>query len=357
MATGISLLDFIMELLGDQSARDQFEANPQQTLNDHGFNHLCAADVHDAMPLVIDAAQSFDRNYDAGGPSHVVTPPPPPPVHGGDGVEHAIEQIKYITQNYSYSTDSHNTVVDNSVNQNIWARDVFQSFDNHSVVTTGDHNVVGNGNEVNNGDLAADHGGAVAVGGSATGSANDYSTDVHAYGSGNVAVASNGSSTSQSDSHNNTDSHNTTDSHAVTNVGSGNDSHNNTAIGSGNDSHDNTAIGSGNDSHDSTDSHNTADSHDTVASDNNTAIGSGNDSHDTVASDNNTAIGSGNDSHDSTDSHDTVASDNNTAVGSGNDSHNSSLSELDSHDTTTVASDNDIASNNDVDSHDHIVHI
>ncbi|WP_345032949.1 IniB N-terminal domain-containing protein [Kutzneria kofuensis] len=73
MATGISLLDFIMELLGNQTARDQFESNPQQSLDDHGFSHLCAADVHDAMPLVIDAAQSFDRTYDAGGPSHVVT--------------------------------------------------------------------------------------------------------------------------------------------------------------------------------------------------------------------------------------------------------------------------------------------
>lgn len=295
MATGISLLDFIMELLGNQTARDQFESNPQQALDDHGFNHLCAADVHDALPLVIDATQSFDRTYDAGGPSHVVTPPPPPPVHGGDGVEHAIEQIRYITQNYSYSVDSHNTVVDNSVNQNVWARDVWQSFDNHSVVTSGDHNVVGNGNEVQNGDLSADHGGAVAVGGSATGSADDYSTDMHAYGSGNVAVASNGSSTGQSDSHNSTDSHNTTDSHNNTAIGSGNDSHNNTAIGSGNDSHDNTAIGSGNDSHDD------------------------------------------------------IGSDNNTAIGSGNDSHDTSLTELDSHDHTNVASNNDIASNNDVD--------
>ncbi|MBB5895657.1 IniB N-terminal domain-containing protein [Kutzneria kofuensis] len=333
MATGISLLDFIMELLGNQTARDQFESNPQQSLDDHGFSHLCAADVHDAMPLVIDAAQSFDRTYDAGGPSHVVTPPPPPPVHGGGGVEHAIEQIRYITQNYSYSVDSHNTVVDNSVNQNVWARDVWQSFDNHSVVTTGDHNVVGNGNEVLNGDLSADHGGAVAVGGSATGSADDYSTDVHAYGSGNVAVASNGSSTGQSDSHNSTDSHNTTDSHNNTAIGSGNDSHDNTAIGSGNDSHDdshdNTAVDSGNDSHD--------DSHD------NTAIGSGNDSHDDVASNNNTAIGSGNDSHDD------IGSDNTTAIGSGNDSHDTSLTELDSHDHTNIASNNDIASDNDVD--------
>src|SRR4051794_28336719 len=106
MATGISLLDFIMDLLGDQTARDHFESNPQQVLNDHGFSHLCAADVHDAMPRVIDAAKSFDRPYDAGGPSHVVTPPPPPPVHGGDGMEHAIEQIRYITQNYSYAVDS-----------------------------------------------------------------------------------------------------------------------------------------------------------------------------------------------------------------------------------------------------------
>jgi hypothetical protein len=228
--TNMSLLQFILSLLGNEEARAEFNANPQQTLSENGFDNLCGADVRDARPLIVDNVQtaqnnSFDRELSGGGNSthvHHTPPPPPPPAHDDDGMDGAIREINYITQHYSWS-DSHNTVLDNSVNQNIWADgDVLQWFDNDPVVasgdgavaagddvdgtvTTGDRNVVGHGNDVNHvGSAAADNGGAVAIGeGSASGDndASDHSTDVDAYGSGNVAVASNGSETEQRDSH------------------------------------------------------------------------------------------------------------------------------------------------------------
>ena len=242
----MSLLQFILQLLGDDGARAEFAASPHQVLRENGFDDLCAEDVRDARPLIVDNVQtaqsnSFDRELNGGGNSTQVHHTPPPPSdggggggghggghgghggHGGDGgMDGAIQEIHYITQTYSWS-DSHNTVLDNSVNQNIWADgDVVQWFDNDPVVasgdgavaagddiggtvTTGDRNVVGQGNEVNHvGSASAATGGAVSIGdGEASGEyeANDYSTDVEAYGSGNVAVASNGSDTDQNDSH------------------------------------------------------------------------------------------------------------------------------------------------------------
>jgi hypothetical protein len=289
----MSLLEFILDLLKDPNAAAQFNEHPQETLHANGFDGLCAADVHEALPLVVDAAQQngdFERSLAGGGPSGSVTQSGAPALPGTGGLEGAIHNIQYLTDNYSYA-DSHNTVLDNSVNQNIWAQgDVHQTFDNSPVVasgagavaaggdikgtvTTGDHNVVGNGNAVGNGDavgegndvnngsgatsfgsgsasnvgsVTADHGSGVAIGGSeATGSDPDNSTNVHAFGSGNVAVAGAGASTTQADSHNTTttttDSHNTSDSYDTT------DSHNTVASDNTVASNDPT----------STDSHNT----------------------------------------------------------------------------------------------------
>ena len=289
----MNLLEFILNLLKDPQAQEQFNQHPQETLHANGFDGLCAADVHEAMPLVVDAVQngSFERAYNGGGPTVTQTAHDPAgALPGSGGLEGAIRNIQYITDNYSYA-DSHNTMLDNSVNQNIWANgDVYQSFDNSPVVasgagavaaghdvsgtiTTGDHNLVGNGNAVGNGDAVgtgnavnngtgatsfgsggaqnvgtavADHGSGLSIGsGEASGDAADNSTNVHDFGSGNVAVAGAGGSTSQTDSHatttTTTDSHNTTDSHAV--VASGN------------------TVASNDPTTTTTDSHNVTDSH------------------------------------------------------------------------------------------------
>jgi hypothetical protein len=265
MTTGFSLLDFILNLLKNPQAQQDFQNNPHQVLQQHGFDGLCAQDVHDALPLVVDKVQaSFPRDYDGGtSTAGTHTAPPTTTLPGETTLDAAIRQLQHVTNNYSYS-DSHNTVLDNSVNQNIWANgDVHQSFDNdptvasgtgavaagHDIkgnVATGDHNVAGNGNTVAVGD------------GDATGSADDNSTHttVSGFGSGNVAVGNQGT-TVLTDTHNTTDAHNTTDSH-----NSSTDSHDTVASGN-TDSHNTTDSHNHNtaDSHNS-DAHNTTDSHD-----------------------------------------------------------------------------------------------
>ena len=219
-----SLLDFILNLLRDQDARQEFQNDPRGALEANGFDDLCAQDVADALPLVVDQSRvsvdqggSFDRSYDGGAPTTTVHLPPPPapqPLPGESDIDAVVRQFEYITNTYVYN-DSHDTVLDNSVNQNVWANgDVFQTFDNDPViasgdgavaagddidgiVTTGDGNVVGDGNQVSNGDgatsfgdgdayqvgdvTAGGAGSAVAIGGNATGSADDNSsdTDIH----------------------------------------------------------------------------------------------------------------------------------------------------------------------------------
>jgi hypothetical protein len=146
-----SLLEFILNLLRDPVAQEQFKADPQQALRDHGFDELCAQDVHDALPLVVD-------NVLVSGTGDSLPAPQP----GEDHFVFAIRQIDHIVNNYSY-TDSHDTHVDYSVHQTIWTQgDVNQSFDNdygnnHSsdndTVTANDSTVVdGDANATATGD-------------------------------------------------------------------------------------------------------------------------------------------------------------------------------------------------------------
>ncbi|GGM33898.1 hypothetical protein GCM10012275_01640 [Longimycelium tulufanense] len=247
---GSSLLDFILNLLSNSSAQDEFRANPEKMLQDNGFGDLCAADVHDALPLVADQVQTMHNPAGIIDAPTLPTPPSPQPVGGESELAAAIKQIQYITQHYSY--DSHDTNMDNSTHQNIWAGgDVHQTFDNDPVIASGPgaiaagddvnansvsghHNVVGDGNMVHNGDgptnfgdgqanqvsgIKADDGSAVAVGGNATSSSTDNSIHVHAkdFGQGSVGNTTTGS-------YNATDSNNTTTS-ASYNTTTTSDSH------------------------------------------------------------------------------------------------------------------------------------
>jgi hypothetical protein len=289
-----SLLEFILSLLRDPETAQAFDSNPQAVLNQQGFGDLCGDDVAEAMPLVADHSRvSFDRHYDGGG--NVVHPsmPAPHPGHGESDIHAVIRQIQYVTSNYSY-TDSHNSILDNSVNQAIWADgDVLQNFDNDPVmasgngavaagddvdgtITTGDDNVVGDDNEVSAGDGAtsfgdgdANTGDVTAHGPGAAASANGHAeggddesthTDVDNFGSGNVAVAGDDADIDADDSHddNSSDSHD--DSHDDSSTDSHDDSstHDNTVVDDSNNSvHDNDVL-----------SHNDVMSHNDVPTDN-----------------------------------------------------------------------------------------
>ena len=54
MSSVTSLLDFILNLLRDPQAQAEFKANPQAVLADNGLTGVCAADIHDTLPLVTD---------------------------------------------------------------------------------------------------------------------------------------------------------------------------------------------------------------------------------------------------------------------------------------------------------------
>jgi hypothetical protein len=211
----MTLLEFLLKLIGndDESLELQqdFRDHPYATLREAGLEDLTAEDVHDALVLIQDNdTASFDRNYDTGS-NHLVAAAAAPHHGGGhdegdhDGHKGAVEYLnKYVTHNY---VDDNDTIVDNSVNQKIDTDggDFDQEIDidavtasgdgavaasgdiEDSVVTTGDDNIVGDDNDVVEGDgnttafgsgnansasfedVSVSEGGALSVGGTATG--------------------------------------------------------------------------------------------------------------------------------------------------------------------------------------------
>jgi hypothetical protein len=163
MTVASDLVRFLMQLFGDREATEEFLANPERVLEDHGLGAVSAADVDAAMPVVLDYApvtvdaSRLDRDYNTGGNGAAAGPSgsggiayTPPPAGGGDGGgdpghednAHAIQQLQRIVNNYSYTStvDDQDTITDQSVNQNIWADgDIEQWFDNDSAVASGDH--------------------------------------------------------------------------------------------------------------------------------------------------------------------------------------------------------------------------
>ncbi|HEY2762866.1 MAG TPA: IniB N-terminal domain-containing protein [Pseudonocardiaceae bacterium] len=250
MTMATTLMDFILGLLRDNDAKAAFNANPEKALHDAGLGGVCGQDVADAMSYVAEYHPvSFvgDREYNVGN-SHISQSGEghhSGAGHQPDSHDTAVHQLEYVTNNYSY-VDSHDTVIDKSVNQEIWNKGILtQSFDDHSVtatdhsvaaghdiegsnVATGDHDITGNGNNVGNTTTTYDHsingsfnGNNLADHGSVAGNGNDGNVTNPAQST----VATNGGEADNSthDSHNTT----TTDSHNTTTVDSNNqDSHN-----------------------------------------------------------------------------------------------------------------------------------
>jgi hypothetical protein len=186
-----SLLEFILTLLRDSDAKAAFVADPQKALADAGLGAVCREDVSDAMGYV---AEYHPVTFVGERGDHVGGPDAFQPAsgsswhaheHGPDPHASVIHQLEYITNNYSY-TDSHDTILDRSVNQHIWNDGVLtQRFDDHSVtaaehsvagggditghVTNGNDNVVGDGNSVGNASYRDDHIDDHSVRGSFTG--------------------------------------------------------------------------------------------------------------------------------------------------------------------------------------------
>lgn len=162
-----ALIEFIMSLLGDPAAAAEFEADPEKVLASKGLSGACVADVRAVAPVIVDR------------PDVAPKPPAPPGPPGPPSVE---KEILNITN--SFQIDNRATIVDQSVNQNIWADgDVNQIFDNEAIVNSGDNGAAaGDDADVNNSDTDVTVGGDVGIGNEDTttnidGSFNDQSTN------------------------------------------------------------------------------------------------------------------------------------------------------------------------------------
>ena len=119
-----ALIEFILSLLRDPDAAAEFDADPGGAMAARGLNNVRYDDVCAVAPVVVDRAAVVPRPDPA-----PVTPPSVDPV---------VNEIRNITNNFSW-IDDRDTIVDQSVNQNIWAQgDVTQTFDQEAVVASGD---------------------------------------------------------------------------------------------------------------------------------------------------------------------------------------------------------------------------
>ncbi|WP_150952857.1 IniB N-terminal domain-containing protein [Microbacterium testaceum] len=132
-----ALIEFILSLLRDPQAAAEFEEDPEGAMAARGLSNVSYADVCSVAPVIAEK------------PS-VAPNPTPAPVHY-DRPDHSpvVREIKTITNSLQYThIDDRDTIIDQSVNQNIWALgDVNQTFGNEAVVASGDKAIAA-GNDV-----------------------------------------------------------------------------------------------------------------------------------------------------------------------------------------------------------------
>jgi hypothetical protein len=197
MTAATSLLDFILNMLKDPQAQAEFSASPEQVLAANGLTGVCAADIHETLPLVTD-----NRFVDLTS-SHAVAPAVVP-VAGDSGIHAAIQYLHHITRTYRY--DDHGAHGHDPGHVNIWAvGDATRTFDDSHVVTGGPGGASGTGNWVGDGHgnsghnsnlIYGDHTHGLSYGdaqdgpaGSSPGSAfrhpgHDHGHGLHSFGSG-----------------------------------------------------------------------------------------------------------------------------------------------------------------------------
>lgn len=136
-----ALIEFILSLLRDPETAAEFDEDPEAALAARGLSNVSHADVCAVAPVVVERAHVVPTPAPAPAPEHW-NPSPPPPHH-----DPVVREIKNISQQFTW-VDDRDTIVDQSVNQNIWLEnsDLTQNFDNDAVVSTGDESIAAGGN-------------------------------------------------------------------------------------------------------------------------------------------------------------------------------------------------------------------
>jgi hypothetical protein len=258
----MTLLEFLLSLFGDSpkdlDLQQDFRDDPVGTLRAVGLEDLTADDVHDALVLVQDnqTVEFGDSDVSTGG-NVIVVPPAPAFAAHHEAAHEGHSAVEYI-QRYVTNTEVQDgdTVLGSPVEQVIDAGDdvdqeitttttaasgdgavAAQGDIDESTVTTGDGNAVGEDSLAGDGNTVAygagdatsaaisgttvSNGGALSVGGTATGSQS--TTD-----SGNTTTVTNETTTETSDSFNtetDTSYSYETDDHSVDNENVGNENH------------------------------------------------------------------------------------------------------------------------------------
>lgn len=147
-----ALIEFILSLLRDPDAAAAFDEEPDAALASAGLSNATYADVCSVMPLIYDNPQVFQRPDAVHGasPAQFVPQQPmhPAPMQLTSAQPDVVSELRDVIHNNSYVTNNNATMVDQSVNQNIWAEgDVMQLFDNEAVIASGANSVAA-GNDI-----------------------------------------------------------------------------------------------------------------------------------------------------------------------------------------------------------------
>lgn len=175
-----ALIEFILSLLGDPDAAAAFAEDPEGSFESAGLGDVCGADVRSVVPIIVDRPDVV-----AAPPPHVIVHTPPTIIVGPRPEEPRHELIREIANIVNhFSVDNRSTILDQSVNQSIWAEgDVTQLFDQDAVVAAGDDSTAG-GRDVDIDSSTTDVvAGDIAIGNTDTDveiedSFNDHSTEV-----------------------------------------------------------------------------------------------------------------------------------------------------------------------------------
>src|SRR5215204_3302895 len=123
-----ALIEFILSLLRDPEAVAELDAEPQAVLARNGLSDVCVEDVQAVTPVIIERVDVSPKPY-------------VPPYKPGPPTPHTPAKEIVNVANH-FSIENRPTIIDQSVNQNIWAKgDVLQVFDQEAVVASGEESV------------------------------------------------------------------------------------------------------------------------------------------------------------------------------------------------------------------------